>query len=626
MTVPTPDGNTGATSGPATGPAVDEPATVEPGTPVRAGLLRRVLKNPTAVACLVVIGLLVLVAVLAPWLTSQDPARSSVADALAAPGGDHPLGTDGVGRDVLARLLHGTRTSLVGAAIATGVALLVGVPAGLVAGYFRGWFDALSSWVANLLMAVPAIIVLLVVLSVVGQSTYLAMAVFGFLLSPGVYRLIRASVTAVREELYVDAARVSGLSDARIIRRHILPVVAAPSIIQAAQMLGVGIIIQSGLEFLGLGSASQPSWGSMLSDAFQNIYLSALLLLWPGAALALAVIAFALLGNALRDAVENAEKPRRSKATAAAAAATDARDSAADPRPPSVPLGQLAGDEVLVVRDLRVRYPRQDGSNSTVVDGVDLAVRRGEVLGLVGESGSGKSQTAFSVLGLLPPEASVEAATMTFGGQDLTAMSAGQRNELRGRRIGYIPQEPMSNLDPSFTIGYQLVEPVRRHLGLSKAAAKEKALALLARVGIPDPQRVFDAYPHEVSGGMAQRVLIAGAVSCEPDLLIADEPTTALDVTVQAEVLDLIRSLQEERDMAVLLVTHDFGVVADLCDQVAVMQTGRIVEAAPVHVLFAEPSHEYTRMLLDSTLEDAAPRPPLRTRAQAPATAQEVQA
>jgi peptide/nickel transport system permease protein len=569
-------------------------------------LLRRVSRSPLAVACFVVIVLLVAVAVFAPWLTDKDPAQSSVANSLAPAGGDYPLGADGVGRDVLARLLYGTRTSLVGTAIATGVALLIGVPAGLVAGYFRGWFDAVSSWVANLLMAVPAIILLLVVLSVVGQSTYLAMAVFGVLMAPGVYRLIRASVTAVREELYVDAARVSGLSDARIIRRHILPVVAAPSIIQAAQMLGIGIMIQSGLEFLGLGSAAEPSYGSMLSDAFQNIYIAPMLLVWPGAALAIAVTAFALLGNALRDALENADVPRKASKKVVAGPVDD--------RAPSLALADVSGDDLVLLDRLTVKYPRPDGREATVVDGVSLTVRRGEVLGLVGESGSGKSQTAFSVLGLLPASASVNADRAEFDGADLQKMSAAQRNVLRGKRIGYIPQEPMSNLDPSFTIGSQLVEPIRQHQGLSKAQAREKALGLLARVGIVDPQRVFGSYPHEVSGGMAQRVLIAGAVSCEPDLLIADEPTTALDVTVQAEVLELIRSLQQERNMGVLLVTHNFGVVADICDRVAVMQTGRIVEQAEVHQLFANPQHEYTRMLLDSTLEDTLPRPDLEVR------------
>jgi peptide/nickel transport system permease protein len=240
----------------------------------------------------------------------------------------------------------------------------------------------------------------------------------------------------------------------------------------------------------------------------------------------------------------------------------------------------------------------------------------------VGESGSGKSQTAFSLLGLLPPEARVSAGRLLFDGVELKGMGRGAMNRLRGKRIAYVPQEPMSNLDPSFTIGSQLAEPVRQHMKVSAQEAKTLLLGLLERVGINDPARVYSSYPHQISGGMAQRVLIAGAISCDPDLLIADEPTTALDVTVQAEILDLIRSLQAERNMGVILVTHDFGVVADICDRVAVMHSGKIVETASVRELFAAPQDAYTRMLLSSTLEDAKPRPPLNSTPKLPKKAQ----
>ena len=272
----------------------------------------------------------------------------------------------------------------------------------------------------------------------------------------------------------------------------------------------------------------------------------------------------------------------------------------------------MADDVLLAVDNLKVDYP-VDGGRRTVVDGVSLTVGRGQVLGLVGESGSGKSQTAFSLLGLLPPEARVSAGRLLFDGVELKGMGRGAMNRLRGKRIAYVPQEPMSNLDPSFTIGSQLAEPVRQHMKVSAQEAKTLLLGLLERVGINDPARVYSSYPHQISGGMAQRVLIAGAISCDPDLLIADEPTTALDVTVQAEILDLIRSLQAERNMGVILVTHDFGVVADICDRVAVMHSGKIVETASVRELFAAPQDAYTRMLLSSTLEDAKPRPPLNS-------------
>jgi ABC-type dipeptide/oligopeptide/nickel transport system ATPase component len=248
-----------------------------------------------------------------------------------------------------------------------------------------------------------------------------------------------------------------------------------------------------------------------------------------------------------------------------------------------------------------------------VVNHVNLTVRRGEVHGLVGESGSGKTQTAFSILRLLPQDGRITGGSIFFEGKDLAHLSEKEMTKVRGKRIAYIPQEPMSNLDAAFTIGSQLMEPMRVCLEISKAEARKRALALLARVGIPDPERTFNAYPHQISGGMAQRVLIAGAVSCEPDLLIADEPTTALDVTVQAEVLNLLRELQEELNMGVILVTHNFGVVADLCDRVTVMQTGRVVETGPVRAIFNDAQHPYTRQLLDAILEDTAPRGPLVT-------------
>ncbi|MFF5009766.1 dipeptide/oligopeptide/nickel ABC transporter permease/ATP-binding protein [Streptomyces phaeochromogenes] len=570
--------------------------------PKRDRLLRRTLRDPLALGCLVVLALVILASLAAPLLTDQAPDRSVLSDTLAPMSGAHPLGGDGVGRDVLSRLLYGGRTSLLGGTLAALVAFLVGGPLGLVSGFYRGWFDAVSGWIINVIMAVPAIIVMLVVMAAVSQDLNVAMVVLGVIMAPMVFRLIRASVVSVREELYVDAARVSGLGDPRIMRRHILPVVIAPSVIQATQLFAVAIGIQAGLSFLGLGKSSQASWGAMLNDGFTNVYTTPTLLVWPGLAMGVTILAASLLGNAVRDALGTTEtrvvRRRRSAP----------RKTAAGVPSPS--------DRLLTVEGLRISYPRPggsggsggSGSDKTVVDGVSLTVERGEVLGLVGESGSGKSQTAFAVLGLLPNEAEVTADQMAFVGTELLGVSRAALNALRGRGIGYVPQEPMSNLDPCFRIGSQLVEPMRKHLGISRGEARTKALELLARVGIPDPERVFKSYPHQVSGGMAQRVLIAGAVSCDPQLLIADEPTTALDVTVQAEVLDLMRSLQQEREMGMILVTHDFGVVADICDRVAVMQSGRIVETAPIEKIFASPEHAYTRMLLDSTLEGGPAR------------------
>jgi ABC-type dipeptide/oligopeptide/nickel transport system ATPase component len=269
---------------------------------------------------------------------------------------------------------------------------------------------------------------------------------------------------------------------------------------------------------------------------------------------------------------------------------------------------------VLEIRDLRVAYQQAEGPDIEVVHGVSLDIRKGEIHGLVGESGSGKTQTAFAVLGLLPRGGHVSGGSIDYEGTQLADASERVYGGIRGKRIAYIPQEPMSNLDPSFTIGSQLVEPLRKHLGLSKKEATERSLALLDRVGIPNPQRSFDAYPFEVSGGMAQRVLIAGAVSTDPDVIVADEPTTALDVTVQAEVLDLLRDLQRERNLAMLLVTHNFGVVADLCDRVTVMQQGLFVEQGPVRTILKTPRHAYTMSLLNASLDGGPARGPLALR------------
>ncbi|RZT11791.1 peptide/nickel transport system permease protein [Kribbella sp. VKM Ac-2569] len=553
---------------------------------------RKVFRNPLAVAALVILLVIVLASVFAPLVAPHSPTALRLDRINAGPGSGYLLGGDGAGRDIFSRLLYAGRNTLTGAVIALSVALVLGVVSGLLSGYYGGLLDGVLGWGANLLMALPTMIVLLALFQALGSSIYLAMVAFGVMLSPGFHRLVRSQVMAVKHELYVDAARVSGLSDPRIIGRHVLLVVRAPIVIQAAVVAGIAIVVQSGLEFLGLGDPGTPTWGGMLQDAFTNIYTSRIAIWWPGMTIALTVASLVLLGNAIRDVIQRTERVRK------------------PPKPPELVPATPDTDELPLLRitNLTVGYPSNDGYRE-VVHGVDLDVRHGEVMGLVGESGSGKTQTAFSVLGLLSPGGTLLGqSSIAFDGTELARLPESERRALRGRRIGYIPQEPMSNLDPCFRVGEQLVEPLRAVSGLSKQAAVTEALHLLERVGIPEPRRTFAAYPHEISGGMAQRVLIAGAVSGKPDLLIADEPTTALDVTVQADVLDLLRGLQTEFGMAMLLVTHNFGVVADICDRVAVMQDGRIVEVNDVRPLFASPKHPYTQTLLGSTLEDSAPR------------------
>ncbi|HPG75066.1 MAG: dipeptide/oligopeptide/nickel ABC transporter permease/ATP-binding protein [Microbacteriaceae bacterium] len=572
-------------------------ATAEPGTFVRQGMVRRLIKKPTVIIAVVILATALFVALFGRLLAPFDP-NYSVLDMINMPPfqSDFILGGDRAGRDILSRLMYATANSLGGAAIAVVVSTLLGVTSGLLAGYYSGAIDAIGAWVSNVIQALPGIIVLIAVYVVAGPSTVVSMTVVGILFAPAYFRLVRNVVISVRNELYVDAAKVAGLSDARIIGRHVLVVVRAPIIIEMAFVAGFALVIQAGLEFIGLGSPENPTWGGMLQDSFNALYISPLSILWPAAAIILTVLAFVLISNAVRDTLGD---PRNSAGRKRRAIQGDVESQAA------------TSDAFLSVNNLSIAYPLSAHETREVVKGVSLEVNRGEVLGLVGESGSGKTQTAFAILGLLPEEAIVASGRITLGGRSLLGLSEKQLNALRGNDIAYVPQEPMTNLDPAFTVGQQFDFAMRKKLKLTKAQTKERAIALLARVNINDPERVHGLYPHQLSGGMAQRVLIAIAVSCDPALLIADEPTTALDVTVQAEVLDLLRDLQRERSMAMILVTHNFGVVADICDRVAVMKDGRVVETGDTRSIINAPKDPYTQLLLASVLDNAPMRAPL---------------
>ncbi|WP_169786207.1 ATP-binding cassette domain-containing protein [Streptomyces yerevanensis] len=579
----------------ATGHHATERRAAEPGR--RRSPLRKLLTDSQAVISAGLLLVAVLLGLLSPLFTDHGPNDASL-DAVNAGAGTHGylLGGDESGRDIFARLLASINTSVVSALIGTSIALAIGVTFGLVGGYFGRHVRGVTEWVFSLVMTFPGLLLLIVLLPVTDGDYRATMLIFGILLSPGIYRLVRNLVLGVKNELYVDAARVSGLPDRRILRRHVLSVVRGPVIIATAFLAGSSIAVQSGLAFLGVGSSSVPSFGAMISEGFANLYEEPLQFLWPSLMLGIITASLVLLGNSLRDALEGG-RPKPSRI-------------AAPERRPATPSAKTSGSApgLLTVEDLAIAYPTPSGELKEVVSGVTLSLEAGQTLGLVGESGSGKTQTAFAVLGVLPSDAVVTRGSIRLDGRELLGLSEGDLSGVRGTSIAYVPQEPMSNLDPNFTVGAQLVEGVRAASPMSRRDARERVLALLDRVGISDPKRTYASYPHQISGGMAQRVLIAGAVASRPLLLIADEPTTALDVTVQAEILDLLRDLQKELNMAVLLVTHNFGVVADICDRVAVMQQGRIVETGDVLDLFTTPQHAYTRMLLDSILDEHAPR------------------
>lgn len=577
--IPTP--STGAGTGPRRRPSA------------RPGTLHKLLRDPQAIITTAVLVIVFTLGVLAPVITQHGPNESDLSLVNAPPGtAGYLLGADEAGRDIFSRLLYSTNTAAISALIGGSVALLVGAIAGLVGGYFGRRIRNTTEWVFNLLMSFPGMLLLIVLMPLTGGEYKYTMLIFGVLFSPSIYRIVRNQVLGVKNELFVDAARVSGLGSVRILGRHVLPAVRGPVIIAIAFLAGSAINVQSGLAFLGVGSKQEPSFGAMIATGFTNLYIAPVQFLWPSLMLGIITASLVLLGNSLRDALEGS-RPKPQKLEQAPRTTAQGATVAERTEPQAL----------LEITDLAIAYPHRDGLNE-VVKGVTLTLECGKILGLVGESGSGKSQTAFATLGVLPPEAVITRGSIRYNGRELVGLTDAQMRPLRGREIAYIPQEPMSNLDPSFKVGAQLTEGIRKSLGLTRAEAKKHVIGLLARCGIADPERTFASYPHQISGGMAQRVLIAGAVASRPKLLIADEPTTALDVTVQAEILDLLRDLQSELDMAVLLVTHNLGVVADICDRVTVMQQGRTVETGETLQVFREPKDPYTKLLLAAILDD----------------------
>jgi peptide/nickel transport system permease protein len=560
------------------------------------------LKRKLAVVCLGYLAAVILVALIAPLalpgVASQQ--AGNLLEVRQGPSWQHPLGTDTLGRDVLDRLLVGTRVTMIGVVEALVVALALGVPLGLMAGYFGGRLDRAVSALVDVAYSIPGIIVVLVVLSVFPQSMLAGMTMLGVLASPDIIRIVRSAVFPVKQELYIAAARVSGLSRPYIITRHVVPRISGVIIVQASLLAAAALLVQSGLAFLGLlVAAPAPSWGGMVADGLGVLLLDPWLIWPPGVVIAVTIVAFGLLGDVVRDAnTEGWSTPvRRVRRRSVGKGRARIASVDHDVRPETGSLLDVSG--------LSVAFTTGAGSDVTVVQDVSFTIQRGEILGVIGESGCGKTATAMSIIGLLPGTGRVTSGRIRFDGRDLTRSTEAQMRRIRGREIALISQEPMTSLNPVFRVGWQLREVVKRHQALPRGAAEARVLDLLRQVELPDPAAVARSYPHELSGGMAQRVAIARALAGEPKLLIADEPTTALDVTVQAEILHLLRALQAERGMSILMISHNWGVIADSCDRVVVMYAGQVVEQASTASLFHQPLHPYTEALHTSNPHNA---------------------
>lgn len=565
--------------------------------------LRRLLaKRPQVWVCGVILVVVVLAVALAPWIAPHDPLAQNLTAILQGPSSTYPLGTDDLGRDVLSRLLYGGRTTLLGVVQAVVVFLVVGATAGLVAGMSRGMADGVLTRGAEVMLSIPSFIIILVVLTIIPGSMTTAMITVGILTSPLLMRVVRGNTRIIRNELYVRSARSMGLSETQVTVRHVLPRLGGPIIVQATIFAGAVIMVETGLGYLGFGERlPNPSWGNLVTTASENINRQPWLLIPTGGIIITVVLCLTLLGDGLRDAV--AERwtgtmptPRslrkaRKAAKRASAAKTQATTADAD----RVDTGAAP---ILRVRGLTVVTDTPSGP-LTLVEDVTFDVRAGETLCLVGESGSGKSITALSILGLTRGPR-VTAGEIWVGDTEISHLPAGELAAVRGARFGYITQDPQPSLDPSVRVGDLLAQLVRLHTGVGVRSSRRRAIELIETVGIPEPETVARRYPHQLSGGMAQRIVIAAALSGNPDILIADEPTTALDVTVQAEILGLLHRLsQGSGELSLLLITHDWGVVADIADRVAVMYRGRVVEQAATTEVFSAPQHAFTRGMLD---------------------------
>ncbi len=534
----------------------------------------------------IAVGLIALVALIVPWLGLPDPVRIDVPHRLSGPSWGHWLGQDEVGRDILSRLLWGARSSLTVALFSAVIACLVGTSLGVLGGFLGGAVDLVTIRLADIVLCFPPLLLALLVVTLLGPGASTLIPVIALVYMPGFVRVAYAGVLSVRHQEYVEAQRALGIGPGRIMLRTVLPNISGPVMVQFSLAMASAVVLESGLSFLGLGVVPPaPSWGLMIGAARSTMAQTPLPLLWPCVALTVTVLSMNALCDAIRNAVDpHGAVPRRLRWLL-------------PPLPAGISLAARGAS--LAVRDLEVAIDAK-GAELRPVRGVSWEVAPGETLAIVGESGSGKSLTGLAVLGLLPLIARPAAGAALFDQRDLLRLDEPALRHLRGADIAMIFQDPMSSLNPVHRIGDQIAEAVLVHRRVSRRQAWREAVELLAKVGIPDAARRARSFPHELSGGMRQRAMIAMAIANRPKLLIADEPTTALDVTIQAQVLELMASLKAEEGMGVVFITHALPVVAEIADRVVVMYAGEVVEQGPVAAIFARPLHPYTAALLRS--------------------------
>jgi peptide/nickel transport system permease protein len=604
---------------------------------------------------LIVVGFWLVVSLLAPVVAPYSPTHPFVDAVLAPPSGRFLLGTDSNGLDILSRLMWAPRIDLGIAIASTILALLIGVPLGGFAGYFggrRGLEGALATVamrVVDVSQAFPVFVFALAIVAALGPHAVNLVIAMAFVNAPVFIWLTRSQVLAVRERAFVEAARCGGNSERRIAFRHVLPNALAAPLTQLSVVLGFSVLLTAGLSFVGAGiQLPTPEWGLMVSEGASTMITGQWwIAVFPGIALASAVFGFALVGDGLRVYLDPVlrQQAMRVEAPAGAALGGDIGGSAsvpglveslpgalplgtfgdqpeveaaiwesADPGSP-VPLGTLphpalvdSRPALLMIRDLRVHF-QTDAGVKAALSGGSLSVDSSESLGIVGTTGSGKSVLARAIMGLIQPPGYVGGGSIRYGGKELIGLGESQFRNLRAHDFGFIVANPRARLNPVVSVGAQLVNVIRaKQPTLNQRAALRHALELLHSVSIADPERIAKSLPHELSGGMCQRILIAMAVSSEPKLLIADEPTAGLDVTVQMQVLDLIKGLVDKSRAALILMTRDLGIVAHYTQRVVVLREGVVVEESSVRNFFENPQTEHSAYLLKAAFASVGSR------------------
>ncbi len=594
----------------AAGGISSEPAT--DAAPARTHIFRRLLRRKAFVIGATGLILIVLVAAIAPLLAPHDPLKQDLASSLVPPfwvgGGsfDHPLGTDTLGRDVASRLLYGARNSLVIASFAVLLAAALGLVAGLSAGFSRGWLDSVLMRLGDMQLAFPFILLAIIVLGVITDRSalhlILVLGIPGWILYA---RVVRSRVLAERDKEYVMAAKSVGAGRVRQMRKYVLPSIWMAVLVITMLDFGFIILVEATLSFLGFGlTPPTPSWGSILAEGRRNMLIAPWLSVLPGLAIMLTVLAINLTADGAADVLDPKLKMslfrRVPQSKLEKGSSTDqGSKEAGQARSAPATEHEAKPSPLLVVRDLSVEFPLDDRVVRAVRN-VSFQVDRGQTLGLIGESGSGKSVSASAIIQLIDSPGRVTSGEILFEGRDLTRIPNDEMAKLRGTEIGMLFQNPTASLNPVLSIGSQMVETIRQHRNVSSSEARDMAIQALLNVGIGDPKGILSQYPFQLSGGMNQRVMIALAMLAQPDLLIADEPTTALDVTTQAQVLEQLRDVTREHQTAIILITHDIALVREYADTVVVLYAGQVCESGQVEAVIHSPEHPYTQALLES--------------------------